>query len=98
MRLLFGLLLGVGAGMLLGPALAAELQWPTWAGFLLVTIDGFLLADVPYQFSEFLATLRLHLRGYGLFVDGLAISFLIFILFGAVPLFLAIWIALTIVR
>lgn len=98
MKWLFGLLLGIGAGTLFGPAIAAELQWPNWAGFLLVAIDGFLLIDVPYQFSEFLASLKLHLKGYGVFVDGCAISFLLFIVFCAAPLILAIWIALVLIR
>lgn len=95
MKLLFGFLLGVGAGMLLGPALAAKLQWPTWAGFLLVGIDGFLLSNVPYYFSEFFALLRLHLKGYGLLAgEGCEIGFLLFIIFGIIPLLLAIWIAI----
>jgi hypothetical protein len=92
MKPLIGLVLGLAAGTLVGPALATKLQWPVWLCFLVVAVDGFLLVDVPYQFSEFFATARLHSKGYGYFADGLGISVLLFILFGIAPIILLVWI------
>lgn len=91
MKPIIGLILGIAAGVLVGPALATKLQWPVWATFLLVAIDGFLLVDVPYQLSEFFATVRLHSRGWGQFADGLGVSFLLFIIFAIAPTALLIW-------
>jgi len=98
MKPLIGLVLGVAAGVLVGPALATKLQWPVWLSFLIITIDGFLLVDVPYQFSEFFATALLHSKGYGQFADGLGISVLLFILFGIAPVILLAWIVWQFIR
>jgi hypothetical protein len=91
MKLVLGLLIGVGAGVLIGPALAAKLQWPVWVTFIIVALDGLLIVDVPYQFSEFFASTHLHQRGYGQFADGCGITFLLFVLFGLAPVVVLFW-------
>ena len=93
MKPIIGLLLGIGAGVLVGPTLAARLQWPVLVTFLFVAIDGFLLVDAPYQFSEFFASVRLHQRGWGQFADGSGIVFLVFVVFAIAPVLLLIWLA-----
>lgn len=86
-----GLIIGVGASVLAGPALAAKLQWATWVTYLVIGLDGLLLADVPYQFSEYSASSRLRQRGYGEWAGGQGSGCLIFLLFGIAPLVVAGW-------
>lgn len=89
--LFIGLVIGIGACILVGPALAAKLQWATWVTYLVIGLDGLLLADVPYQFSEYFASSSLRQRGYGEFAGGQGSGCLIFLLFGIAPLVVAGW-------
>jgi len=58
-------------GILIGPTLAVKVQWPVWLAILVVAVDGFLIVDVPYQFSEFFANTSLHREGWGSVADGM---------------------------
>jgi len=89
--LFVGLVIGVGACILIGPTLADKLQWATWVTYLVIGLDGLLLADVPYQFSEYFASSRLRQRGYGEWTSGQGSGCLIFLLFGIAPLVVAGW-------
>ena len=89
--LLIGLVIAAVACILVAPALAAKLGWPTWVVYLAVGIDGLLLADVPYQFSEYFASSSLHQRGYGEFAGGKGSSCLIFLIFGILPVLFTVW-------
>lgn len=86
-----GLVIGVGACILVGPALAEKLQWATWVTYIVIGLDGLLLADVPYQFSVYSADSRLRQRGYGEFADGQGSGCLSFLLFGIAPLVVLGW-------
>jgi hypothetical protein len=92
MKIFLGLLLGVIGGILIGPTLAVKVQWPVWLAILVVAVDGFLIVDVPYQFSEFFANMSLHRKGWGSVADGMGAGCLLFVLFGLIPIALGGWI------
>lgn len=88
-----GLLIGIGACIVVGPTLAAKLQWPIWVTYLVIALDGLMIAEVPYQFSEYFASARLRQRGYGEFAGGQGGGCLMFLLFGIAPVLLLGWLA-----
>jgi len=92
MKIFLGLLLGVIGGILIGPTLAVKVQWPVWLAILVVAVDGFLIVDVPYQFSEFFANTSLHREGWGIVAVGMGAGCLLFVLFGLAPIALGSWI------
>jgi hypothetical protein len=65
---------------------------PVWLAILVVAVDGFLIVDVPYQFSEFFANTSLHREGWGSVADGMGAGCLLFVLFGLAPIALGSWI------
>jgi hypothetical protein len=85
----FGLVIAAAAIFFLGPTLVSKLQWAPWFTYLVIGLDGLLLADVPYQLSEYFASSRLSQRGYGDFAGGGGCFFVL--LFGFAPVLLAGW-------
>lgn len=85
--LLVGLVIAVGACILAGTTLAAKLQWSTWVTYIVIGLDGLLLADVPYQFSRFYSSMKLRQGAFSQYADppGLFISF------GLMPVLVFIW-------
>lgn len=94
-RLIIILLIGIGASILIAPALTAKLQWPVWLTYIVVALDGILILDAPRESKECVAQVNIDRffsqRG---FIESINLfTFLEFTIFVIAPVIGFIWLA-----